>query len=248
MTNKQSIKRQVSESIGNDSKITHATVQPKHFYSKAWFVLLTFIVVEPLGAILWFKFFKRPHAIVKFIVSFLWFFVWLIYFVGILMAVSDYKPESTKMVAQNQSQATPVSEQIAKIGEVINESDFNFTVNSIKCGEKRISTSGYVYFYTDAQGQFCRLNVTVTNIGSSANSIDASTQYLYNTQKQRYTYDSSATSHAANYSYGNPLDDNINPGNSVTGDFVFDVPIEVAPATAELHTRANSRGIKINLH
>lgn len=153
--------------------------------------------------------------------------------------------KSTEQTAEGQSSTNLAAK--ATIGQSFSEDGFSFTVNSIKCGETRITTGGDIYFYSDAQGQFCRLNVTVTNTGNNANSIDANAQYLFNSQGQRYTYDSAATSHAANYSIGNPLDDEINPGNSVTGDFVFDVPQDVNLVTAEIHADSGSRGVEVSL-
>jgi hypothetical protein len=41
--------------------------------------------------------------------------------------------------------------------------------------------------------------------------------------------------------------DTINPGNSVTGDIVFDVPKTTTPIIAELHDSAFSGGVKVNL-
>lgn len=209
-------------------------------------VALSLFFIQPLGAVLWFKYFKRPNAAVKTIVSIIWFFVWLVFVGGVIAAITDYDPRSAKAGDNSGTQAVQ-RESVARIGQVVSDGGFDFTVNSIKCGETRIKTKGDVYFYSDAQGQFCRLNVTITNTGDSVNSIDASSQYVYNSKDQQYSYDSSATSSAANYSLGNPLNDDINPGNSITGDFVFDVPEGTKLTEAELHANDGTRGVRIRL-
>lgn len=89
------------------------------------------------------------------------------------------------------------------------------------------------------------LNVTVRNIGNQAQTFDASNQYVYNAQNQKYSADSTASGYA-NPS-GSTFLNEINPGNTVTGTVAFDVPRGVAPVTAELHDSAFSGGVKVSL-
>jgi hypothetical protein len=228
----------------NMTKVTQKYAKPSK--GVIWLTVLSFILVEPLGAVLWFKFFRCPHDAAKAIISVVWFFIWILVVAGMIAAITGYEAPSVNTEKTGHAQVEKVTNS-ARIGQAVSESGFEFTVNSIKCGETRIKTSGDVYFYADAQGQFCRLNVTVRNTSNSVNSIDASLQYIYNDKGQQYGYDSSATSSAANYSLGNPLDDDVNPGNSVTGDFVFDVPVGTALAKAELHASRSSKGVGVNL-
>jgi hypothetical protein len=158
--------------------------------------------------------------------------------VGIIGGIKGVQNTSkSNSSSRSQAKATPQYH----IGDTVSKNGFGLVVNSIKCGEKRISTSGLVNYYSDAQGQFCRLNITVTNTSSGANSIDVADQLIFNTQGQRYTYDSGATANAADAYAGSPLNDDINPGNSITGDIVYDVPVTVTPSAAELE------GVRINL-
>lgn len=164
----------------------------------------------------------------------------IIVFIGIgvisAMISAGIKPsESTK-------QAAP-----SLIGATVSDAGFNFVVNSFKCGETEITTGDVVISKADAQGQFCRLNITVTNTGNTASSIRAYSQYLFNTKGQRFEYDVHATSTADGNYIGSQLNDDINPGNSVTADIVFDVPVGDAPTIAELHGDTDSQGVRINL-
>ncbi len=87
--------------------------------------------------------------------------------------------------------------------------------------------------------------VKVTNIGDGAQSLFSSNQYLLNAQGQRYSADDMATMYASPNSSSWYSD--VNPGNSVEGIIVFDIPKDQIPVTAQLHDDAFSSGVKINL-
>ena len=133
------------------------------------------------------------------------------------------------------------------VGASVSDAGFNFVVNSFKCGEKEIVAGDVVISRATSQGQFCRLNVTVTNSGNTVNRIRAYNQYLFNAKEQRFDYDAHGTSTAAGNYIGAEINDDINPGNSVTADIVFDVPLDDVPTIAELHGSTDSRGVKVKL-
>lgn len=155
---------------------------------------------------------------------------------------SDKKAGNT---SSEKKDAKP-KEAMAKIGTPVRDGKFEFTVHSIKCGEKQV---GGQYVNQKAQGHFCRLNLSIKNIGNEAQTIDSSSQYLFNTKNQKYEADLSATIYASSSpdSSTNAWYDNINPGNTVKGDILFDVPKGVTPVTAELHDSAFSGGVKVAL-
>jgi len=130
------------------------------------------------------------------------------------------------------------------IGQAARDGKFEFVVKSIKCGQTTVGTNEFLT--EKAQGQFCLLNITVKNIGDEPQSLFADNQYLFNASGQKYSADSTATTYAA------PEDSDtwyseINPGNSVEGAIVFDIPKDQTPTSAELHDSAFSDGIKVNL-
>lgn len=131
----------------------------------------------------------------------------------------------------------------AKIGEAANDGKFSFTVNSFKCGETSV---GDQYLNKTAQGQYCRLNISVKNIGNEAQTLDTDSQYLYNDKGQKYSSDSSATIYAAPSS-NSPWYASVNPGNTITGDILFDIPKGVTPTYAVLHDSSLSGGVKVSL-
>lgn len=136
-------------------------------------------------------------------------------------------------------------QQTAKIGQLANDGKFQFTVTSIQCGKPSVSSpDGYIT--KTAQGQYCLLNITANNIGDQSQTLDSTSQYLYDSSNKKYSSDSEATTDISptDNTFFNP----INPGNSVTGTVVFDIPKGVTPVTAELHDSAFSGGVKVSLN
>ena len=153
---------------------------------------------------------------------------------------TDNKTSSSNSTSSTTKKPTA---KLAKIGEAANDGKFAFTVNSVKCGETSI---GDQYLNKAAQGQFCRLNITARNIGNEAQTLDTTTQYLYNAQGQKYSSDTTATLYAEPSSSSSWYTD-VNPGNTVTGDILFDIPKTATPTTAILHDSAFSGGVKVSL-
>jgi hypothetical protein len=155
---------------------------------------------------------------------------------------SNTSTSTSKPSASTKSSAKAAT--TAKIGQAADDGKFEFTVTSVKCGEPSVSDStGYIT--KNAQGQYCLLNVSVKNIGNEAQTLDSSSQYLYNGAGQKYSSDDEATIDI-NPTSGTFLN-NINPGNTVNGVVVFDIPKDQTPVTAELHDSALSGGVKVNL-
>jgi hypothetical protein len=132
----------------------------------------------------------------------------------------------------------------AKVGTAARDGKFEFTVSAVKCGETSV---GSQYLNKTAQGQFCRMTLAIKNIGDKAQSIDANSQYLYNAANQQYKADGTATIYASPDASASTWYNDINPGNTVTGDIIFDIPKDQTAVTAELHDSAFSGGVKVQL-
>ena len=132
---------------------------------------------------------------------------------------------------------------IAKLNEAARDGKFEFIVKGVECGKTTIGANQYIT--KDAQGQFCLMTINVKNIGDKAQGFFGTNQKLLNAQNQQYAADDAAGVYIdQNYS---TLFSNINPGNSVEGVIVFDIPKDQTPVTAELHDSSFSNGVKINL-
>lgn len=129
----------------------------------------------------------------------------------------------------------------ATIGKGARDGKFEFTVRSVKCGKKSVGAS---FMEEEAQGEFCLAEMKIENIGDEAQMLDASNQKARDSAGKTYSADGSASmSIEDNKTF---LED-INPGNSVVGTVVFDVPKGTKVTELELHDSAFSGGVKVAL-
>ena len=119
---------------------------------------------------------------------------------------------------------------------------FEFTVTSVQCGLASVGTDPLT---KTAQGQYCKVSVTVKNIGDQAQMFSASNQHAYNAAGQKYDADGAAGAYLGEQSHA--FLENINPGNSVNGVILFDVPADAQIVKLELHDSAFSGGVTVNL-
>lgn len=134
------------------------------------------------------------------------------------------------------------SAETASLGDAVRDGSFEFTVNGLECGVEAVSDE---FSETAAQGQFCLLDVDVENIGDSAQMLSASDQYLLDEEGREFSADSTATMTHNEDSVGFFLNE-INPGNSVNGQIVFDVAEGAEVVQARLHDSAFSGGVEVN--
>lgn len=119
---------------------------------------------------------------------------------------------------------------------------FEFTVTKLECGKTSVGDS---ILAVKAQGQFCIVSVTVKNIAKEAQTFDGSSQKAYDAKNTQYSDDSGAEI-AINKNSQTFLEQ-INPGNSVKGQLVFDVPKGTKLTSIELHDSFLSGGVKVPL-
>ncbi len=138
--------------------------------------------------------------------------------------------------------AASVPEAALGIGDAAKDGKFTFTVHSFDCGKKSVGAS---FLKDKAQGQFCLMDVTVANHGDEAQMLFSDNQYVYDAKGRQFSHDDVAAMSVQ----GNDqvwIED-INPGNSVRGIMVFDVPKNADIVTAELHDSMMSGGITVSL-
>jgi hypothetical protein len=127
------------------------------------------------------------------------------------------------------------------IGTQVSDGKFTFVVNSVKCG---VASVGSADFGSKAQGQFCIVDVSVSNTGTESQMMDTSSMYLYDAENRKF----STTTAAMFYMENNDLWlTDINPGNSIDGKLVFDLPVGATPISMELHDSMFSGGVTVQL-
>lgn len=166
---------------------------------------------------------------------------------GVIVSASGKGGDTPAPTTSTKSSVSsaPASSTAPKIGQAASDGKFTFTVNKFNCGETTVGTNQYLR--ATAQGQFCRLNLTIKNTGTESQDLSDSNQFVYDASGKKYTADSQAGIYAQPDSSSGTWLASINPGNSVTGDILFDVPKGTTPVTAELHDSAFSGGVKVSL-
>lgn len=150
---------------------------------------------------------------------------------------------SSPQPASSSSQKQSTAAQTATMGQAVRDGKFEFVVKSVDCGQTVVGPNQYLQ--KTAQGQFCLMTLTVKNIGDSQQYFSETDQKLLNSSGQQYSPDTTATLYNSNSS--DALLAQINPGNTVQGVIVFDIPKDQKPVTAELHDSAFSGGVKVSL-
>ncbi len=106
----------------------------------------------------------------------------------------------------------------AGIGDKVAAGDFEYTVTKVTPGVRQIGDST---FGEKPQGQFVLVKLTVTNTGAEAQMFNDSEHKLVDTEGREHSSDGAA----AMYVPGNDsFLEEINPGNTLQGTVVFDVP------------------------
>ena len=134
--------------------------------------------------------------------------------------------------------------RVAKVGTPVRDGRFEFTVTGVKSG---VPSVGDQYLGKQAQGQFVLVTVQVRNIGDKAQTVFGSDQHIYDASGRRFDADTAAGI-STNGASSQVFDAPINPGNSVSGTLVFDVPTDTTPTTIELHDSVFSGGTRVALY
>jgi hypothetical protein len=133
------------------------------------------------------------------------------------------------------------TDDTAGLNDAVRDGKFEFTVKKVDCGKTKIGPAG---FGTKAQGQFCLVSVKVENIGDEAQSMFGDNQLLFDQQGREFSADTEAAMYLDN---AQTLWEEINPGNTLNGIVVFDVPKNAVPTSLELHDSMFSAGVKVSL-
>jgi hypothetical protein len=118
-----------------------------------------------------------------------------------------------------------------------------FTVTALRCGVKSV---GGDLLGQRAQGEYCLVDVTVENVGTSAHTFDGEAQKAYDAKGTEFSADSGAAIYV-NDQNQTFLDD-INPGNRVDGKLVYDVPTGIGLTAIVLHESPFTSGVRVALH
>ncbi|GAA3737016.1 hypothetical protein HDA32_005495 [Spinactinospora alkalitolerans] len=130
----------------------------------------------------------------------------------------------------------------AGIGDTVEDGKFAFTVTDVETG---VESVGDGVLSETPQGQYVIVHVTVENIGDRAQMFDGSNQTLVDADDTEYSNDTGAEIYLGEDAES--FLNEINPGNKVEAQVIYDVPADVQPDRIELHDSAFSDGVTVSL-
>jgi hypothetical protein len=144
--------------------------------------------------------------------------------------------------ADSAQDAAPAEEKaVPGIGDKVRDGKFQFTVTKVKTS---VAEVGDQYLNKKAQGQFVLVSVKIANIGDKPQTMFGDNQKLF-IKGNEYSADTEAAIYAKN---SKVLWEEINPGNSVKGVIIFDVPKAAKKFDKiELHDSMFSGGVDVSL-
>jgi hypothetical protein len=129
-----------------------------------------------------------------------------------------------------------------KMGSPSTDGKFQFTVTAMHCGVAQV---GDGTLGKKPQGVYCLVNVTIKNVGNSAEVFDSFSQKATGPDGTEFSTDPVAEN------YVNDQDqtflEDINPGNQVKGTLAFDVPKGTKLSSIVLHESLFTTGVKVPL-
>ncbi|MFC4909879.1 DUF4352 domain-containing protein [Actinomadura gamaensis] len=155
---------------------------------------------------------------------------------------AERKPTATATRVENSEKPKPSPTLTNGIGHEYRDGKFAFTVTKVKKGIDRV---GDEYLGKSAQGQFVFVHLQVANIGSRGQTFFGSNQTLVDTEGRRFEVDDEAAAYLGERARS--LFEQINPGNTVSGILVYDVPKGVRLHELRLHDSLFSRGVTVPL-
>jgi hypothetical protein len=159
----------------------------------------------------------------------------------IVIATSDGDDGSSSPSSTGGSSSGGSADAVG-LNQAVQDGKFEFNVTGVDCSK---NTLGADPVSTQATGVFCLVNVSVANIGNEAQTLDSTSQYGYDAAGKKYSTDTEAAFYLENA--GSTLFEQLNPGTSVDGVLIFDVPDGTQLTKLELHDSMLSGGVTVNL-
>lgn len=148
--------------------------------------------------------------------------VLVIILIAIISSSSGNKNKGTNTTTtQGSNNKTTQTESIGKIGEAVTANDLSFTATDIS----KAKSLGNSYSKKEAQGTFNIITLTIKNTGKETVTIDSSMLKVTDSQGRKFDY--SIEGQTAKGLAQGKVDlflQQVQPGLSVTGDIVFDLP------------------------
>lgn len=128
--------------------------------------------------------------------------------------------------AEETKEAAP-EEPAATVGTPVELGDLSVTIDGVEAGVAKV---GNDYVGAEAQGQFVIVSASILNNGDKAESFLTDSMKLIDDQGREHSF----SAEAGIYVEGSWGLDQINPGNTLSGKFVFDIPADATPTKVHI--------------
>lgn len=157
--------------------------------------------------------------------------------------VASDSSSQTETSGSGESEETTAEASVPGIGSAVVAGNFTFTVTALECGISGVGTDS---FGQKAQGEYCKINLTVENTGNEADYFSASNQKVLDSEGREFEADTGAMIYLEE---GDDvwLGADINPGNSAEVAILYDMPVGVAPVTITLVDGLFGSGVEVSL-
>lgn len=142
---------------------------------------------------------------------------------------ADSADKADKKAESEGAQDNKNDDATVGIGTPVILGDFEVTVTNV---DKGVSHIGNDVLGKDATGQYVIVDVTVKNTGKEAAGFSESEQKLVDTEGRQH----SVSGDSLYLGDASMIYEKVNPGNTVTGKLLYDVPADAVPAKLELET------------
>lgn len=157
--------------------------------------------------------------------------VFIVFIVIVSVSGGDSSSNGSNNSGSKQEQSQKQEKITAKIGEQVQSGDLAFTVN----GVKEYQSLGNSFTSKDAQGVFKVVSLKIENVGKETKTIDSSMIKLMDSEGR--TFERSIDGQTAKGLAQGQVDlflQQVQPGLSVNGEIVFDIPENAEGLVIEL--------------
>jgi hypothetical protein len=143
-------------------------------------------------------------------------------------AAEAEKPKAEKPKAEKPKAEKPKAQDVASIGDGVTSGEFKVTISKVREGGKRV---GSEYLNEKAQGHFVLVDVKIKNNGDRADYFSSGDIKVTDKKGREFSVNEMASIYVSD---NNPLLEEVNPGNTSKGTFVFDLPKGVELTQAQI--------------
>lgn len=135
--------------------------------------------------------------------------------------------EPEEPAAEEPAAEEPAADAATPLGTAADVDGMSITVTGVEAG---IANVGSDAFGEAAQGQFVLVHVSVSNTGTKPDSFNSMAVTVFDDQGREFSANSTAALYLDD---GSVFFEDVNPGNTLNGTIVFDLPAGAVPVTFE---------------